>query len=83
MKTTIIQIGNSQGIRIPKPLLKQCNFQNEVELEIHDNELVIRSPHTPRKGWDKKFAAMAAKGDDKLLDAETKTKWDEEEWEWK
>jgi len=83
MKTTIIQIGNSQGIRIPKPLLKQCNFQNEVELEIHDNELVIRSPHSPRKSWAEKFAAMAAKGDDKLLDAETKTKWDEKEWEWK
>ena len=83
MKTTIIQIGNSHGIRIPKPLLKLCNLQNEVELEIHDNELVIRSLHSPRKNWGEKFAAMAAKGDDKLLDAETKTKWDEEEWEWK
>ena len=83
MKTTIIQIGNSQGIRIPKPLLKQCNLRGEVELEIHDNELVIRASHSPRKGWSEKFAAMASRGDDTLLDAEVPSKWDEEEWEWK
>lgn len=83
MKTTIIQIGNSHGIRIPKPLLKQCNLQHEVELEIHDNALVIRAPHAPRKGWAEKFAVMAAKGDDILFDEEIQSKWNEEEWEWK
>ena len=83
MKTTIIQIGNSQGIRIPKPLLKQCSLQGEVELEVHDNELVIRAPHSPRKGWIEKFAAMSKNGDDTLLDVELRSKWDEEEWEWK
>ncbi len=83
MKTAIIQIGNSRGIRIPKPILKQCKLQDEVELEIHNNELVIRSLHSPREGWEKKFAAMAAKGDDVLLDKESQSKWDEEEWEWK
>ena len=83
MKTKIIQIGNSQGIRIPKPLIKQCNLQGEVELEIHDNEIVIRAPHSPRQGWANKFASMAAKGDDSLLDTETQSTWDGEEWEWK
>jgi antitoxin MazE len=83
MKVTIIQIGNSQGIRIPKPILKQCKLQNEVELEIHKNELVIRSLGAPRKGWSKKFATMAAKGDDALLDSYVQSKWDKEEWEWK
>ena len=83
MKATIIQIGNSQGIRIPKPILEQCNLQNEVELEIHKNELVIRSLGAPRKDWHKKFAAMAAKGDDALLDADVQSTWDEKEWEWK
>ena len=83
MKATIIQIGNSQGIRIPKPILKQCKLQNEVELEIHKNALVIRSLGAPRKGWNKKFAAMAAKGDDAFLDSYVQSKWDKEEWEWK
>jgi len=83
MKATIIQIGNSQGIRIPKPILEQCKLHNEVELEIHKNKLVIRALGSPRKGWSEKFAAMAAKGDDALLDADVQSKWDEEEWEWK
>ena len=83
MKATIIQIGNSQGIRIPKPILEQCKLQNEVELEIHKNELVIRALGSPRKGWSKKFAVMAAKGDDVLSEPDVQSKWDEEEWEWK
>jgi len=83
MKATIIQIGNSQGIRIPKPILEQCKLQNKVELEIHKNELVIRSLGAPRKAWSKKFAAMASKGDDVLWDSDVQSKWDEEEWEWK
>ena len=83
MKASIIQIGNSQGIRIPKPILEQCKLQNEVEIEVHKNELVIRSLSAPRKNWDKKCCAMASKGDDALLDSDVQTKWDEEEWEWK
>ena len=83
MKATIIQIGNSQGIRIPKPILEQCKLQNEVELEIQKNALVIRSLGAPRKGWSEKFATMAAKGDDVLLDSDVQSTWDEKEWEWK
>lgn len=85
MKATIIKIGNSQGIRIPKPILEQCGFNKEVELEVHENELLIRSSRQPRKGWEKAFQAMTTNEDDKLLDSdhETTTKWDEEEWEWK
>ncbi len=33
MKAQIIQIGNSKGIRIPRPLLEQCQLEDEVELE--------------------------------------------------
>ena len=85
MKATIIKIGNSQGIRIPKPILEQCGFNKEVELEVHENELLIRSSEQPRKNWEKAFQAMTTNEDDKLLDSdhEITTKWDEEEWEWK
>ena len=55
----------------------------EKRLEIHKNEIVIRPLGAPRKGWSKKFAAMAAKGDDALLDSYVQSKWDKEEWEWK
>jgi len=30
MKTQLVQIGNSRGIRIPKPLIEQCGFGDTV-----------------------------------------------------
>lgn len=85
MKASIVRIGNSQGIRIPKLVLEQTHLSGEVELEVRDRQIVIRSAMKPRQGWDRRFRAMAQKGDDKLLDAEAvgQTSWDEEEWQWK
>ena len=84
VKTRIIKIGNSKGIRIPKPIIEQLGFREEVELEIFPDQLVIRSVHAPRSGWDEQFLAMAEAGDDRLLDDEvlSLTDWDEAEWEW-
>lgn len=83
MKTRIIKIGNSRGIRIPKILLDQLNFGEEVELELGEGAIQIRPAHHPRAGWAEQFAAMAAQGDDRLLDEELLlTEVEEEEWEW-
>lgn len=84
VKTRIIQIGNSQGIRIPKPILEQLGFTDEVELEVLPDQLVVRSVHQPRQQWDEAFKAMAEAGDDQLPEAEpfTLTDWEESEWEW-
>ena len=84
VKTRIVRIGNSQGIRIPKPIIEQLGFAEEVELEIFPDQLVVRSVHVPRFGWDQQFQAMAEAGDDQLLDEEAMslTEWDEAEWEW-
>ena len=84
MKTRIIRIGNSQGIRIPKLYLQQSGLGEEVELEVQDNEIVIRSTEHPRQGWAEAFQVMAAHGDDKLLDEKSmnQSSWDEAEWQW-
>jgi antitoxin MazE len=82
MRAKIIRIGNSQGIRIPKVLLDQARLGNEVELEVDENNIVIRPAAHPRQGWDEKFRLMADGGDDAMLDDGTETKWDEDEWEW-
>ncbi|HET9982449.1 MAG TPA: AbrB/MazE/SpoVT family DNA-binding domain-containing protein [Longimicrobiales bacterium] len=84
MKTRIIRIGNSQGIRIPKPLLEQSGLGDEVELEVQPNQIIIRSASHPRRGWAEAFQAMAAQGEDVLLDADAPggSEWDAEEWEW-
>ena len=84
MKTRIIKIGNSQGIRIPKLLLDQTSLGEEVELELQQNQIVIRPAYRARYNWEDEFMAMAEQGDDKLLDGDVLVPaiWDEEEWEW-
>ena len=68
MKTHIVRIGNSQGLRIPKPLLDQSGLHGEVELEAQDQRIIIRSTERLRQGWDQAFHALAEAGDDRLLD---------------
>jgi antitoxin MazE len=82
IRTRIVKIGNSQGIRIPKLLLEQSGIQTEVEVELQGDHLTIRSVSCPRAGWDEAFAEMAAQQDDVLLDDVTATDWDQIEWQW-
>ena len=85
MKTNLIKIGNSQGIRIPKLLLRQLQLHGEVELTVKHNQLVIRQGHHPRQGWEEQFKKMAEKRDDRLLDEDAinLSQWDTDEWQWK
>jgi antitoxin MazE len=84
MKTRIIRIGHSHGVRIPKLYLKQTGLAEEVDLDVKGNEIVIRSARHPRHPWAEAFREMAKHGDDRLLDesATHQSSWDEAEWEW-
>ena len=83
MKANIVRIGNSQGIRIPKPVLEQVGFSGEVELEVEGNTLVIRNTRSRREGWNSLFLKMAKLEDDaEIIDVNMNNVWDEEEWEW-
>ena len=53
---------------------------DEIEIEVHGFQVVIRPVNHPRAGWDESFAEMALRGDDKLLDPIRPSKWDESEW---
>jgi len=84
MKTTLISIGNSRGVRIPKPFIEQCGLSDKVEMDVRDSMILIHAPRQPRAGWGKVFKQMARLGDDKLLDTPPlSTRWDGEDWEWK
>ena len=84
MKAQLIRIGNSPGIRIPKAVIEQCQFDNEVDLNISDQKLIISSTEHPRANWNNQFQAMADSQDDRLLisDSSLTTNWDTEEWDW-
>jgi antitoxin MazE len=79
MKTQIIQIGNSQGLRIPKVLLEDSGISGEVELEVCEDGLLIRRSNKARKGWNDIFRAETE--DDELLDQEIPNGF-EKEWRW-
>jgi antitoxin MazE len=85
MRASIIKIGNSQGVRIPKPLLDQTGISGDVELEVDKTHIIIRPISSPRAGWDNAFKAMSQNKDDSLLEGNEAIShsWDEEEWQWK
>lgn len=84
VRTKIIPIGNSQGIRLPKLLLEQSGLGRDVELELDRDRIIIQPASRPRQGWDQAFRAMAEQGEDRLLDEDLtgQSPWDANEWEW-
>lgn len=82
MKARLIRIGNSRGVRLPKPLIEQAGLEDDVELCVHDGVIQISSPRTPRAGWACAAKRMRDRGEDPPLDPETSTRFDEEEWQW-
>ena len=82
VKTRIIKIGNSRGIRIPKLLIEQVGIGTEVEIAVEKDQLVVRSASSPRQDWDAQFRAMAEHGDDRLPDTPVLTEWESSEWKW-
>jgi len=82
MKARIVRIGNSRGIRLPKPLIEQAGLSDDVELKVRNGDIVISAAKRPRTGWAEAAQALAERGEDKLLDPAAPTCFDEQEWEW-
>jgi antitoxin MazE len=81
MKTRLVSMGNSRGVRIPKPLIEQAGLGDEVELELRDGVIVIAAAHAPRAGWAEAIARVAGTAEP-ALDPEIATRFDETEWRW-
>jgi antitoxin MazE len=82
MKVELVRIGNSRGIRIPKPVIQQCGFGNTVELHVEQNRLVVAPDRAPRQGWKDAFAGAASSASDPLLLDSPPNEFDAEEWTW-
>ena len=81
MKAQIIQIGNSQGIRIPKVLLEESRISGDVDLELHPDGILIRKAQRPRDGWEDAFK-MISDNDEDELDVRPETVFRKKEWQW-
>jgi len=82
MIISIVPIGNSKGIRIPKNVIDQLNIEDKVELEVHENEILIKPvERKPREGWKAAFTLMNANNEDTLLLPDS-IESNSFEWEW-
>lgn len=82
MRTRIVRIGNSQGVRLPKLLLEQAGLTDEVELTVEAGQIVIAAPRVARAGWAEVAARLHA-ADEDCADIAGGTAFDETEWEWR
>ena len=83
MKTELVRIGNSRGVRIPKPLIEQCGLGDTVELRLENDRLVISPERRPRQGWEDAFRAAGPTGSEELLlDGLPPNEFDLKEWQW-
>jgi antitoxin MazE len=81
VKADLTRIGNSRGIRIPKPLIAECGLGDVVEMRVTPEGLVIAPYRAPRYGWKKALSA-AHSDEPMLLGSAAVNEFDTEEWQW-
>lgn len=67
MQVSVIQVGNSKGIRLSKAILEKYQITDKVELIFENDYIVLKPVAEPRKNWEESFAEMHRNGDDNLL----------------
>lgn len=67
MELSVINIGNSKGIRLSKTILEKYSISDKIELILEKGYIILKPKSEPRKGWDKAFKKMHKNGDDQLL----------------
>jgi antitoxin MazE len=67
MQVSVVQIGNSKGIRLSKTLLDKYQITNKLELILEKDHIILKPIAEPRKNWEEAFAEMHRNGDDTLF----------------
>lgn len=67
----LIRIGNSQGIRIPKPLIEQAHLEGkELKLQLVEGGLLITPQTRTREGWEDTIKLGVATHDQEAMEQE-------------
>ena len=83
MITQLIKVGNSRGVRIPKPLIQETGLKKDVTIRVEGESIIISPVRSVRNGWGDSFNMMHENNDDILIDKNIRSNWDDQEWEWK
>jgi antitoxin MazE len=68
MQASLVRIGNSHGVRLPKAVIEAAGLKDVLDLEVRDGAVIIRNARTTRSGWAEAAVACHAVGDDVLED---------------
>jgi antitoxin MazE len=82
MKAKLIQIGNSRGVRLPKPLIMDAGLVDEVDIQLRDGSIVITSTRKLRAGWSESAKLLHDRKQDSPIDSPSMTQFDKTEWQW-
>ena len=82
MLVSLVQVGNSKGIRLPKSILDQCQIEDKLEMEVTNNEIILKPiKNRPREKWAEKFKKMGENRDDSLI-INDGLDLSDKDWEW-
>jgi antitoxin MazE len=87
MRSKLVRMGNSRGVRLPKPILEASGLTDEIEIEVEKGRIVLLpARRKPREGWAEDARRMVENGDDWNEDLAA---WEamgsealEEDWTW-
>jgi antitoxin MazE len=82
VRARVVRIGNSRGIRLPRPLIAEAGLTEEVELEVRKGGLFVAAVKGARAGWAEAAAALAARGGDRSVGGDVPTRFDRRAWKW-
>jgi antitoxin MazE len=85
MEASIIKIGNSQGLIIPKKLLKALGNSKQVNINLKNGELIITplNENKARSNWEEQFNEAIAKGFiPEKSDLNFPNDFDKDDWTW-
>jgi antitoxin MazE len=68
MKTNLVRIGNSKGVRLPKAVIEQAQLTDELQLEVGKGVVVLRAIRSVRNNWEDDAASCRAASADELSD---------------
>jgi len=81
----LVKIGNSQGIRIPKPLIQQAHLEGkELDIQVVKQGILVSPSKKPREGWEKAIETILLNKGEEATDSDwlgaTLTSDDDLEW---
>lgn len=67
----LVKIGNSQGIRIPKPLIQQAQLEGkELDIQLVNQGILVTPSKNPRENWQKTIETILASNASEVPDSE-------------